>query len=109
MQEIETHREEVISSEPTVLNSKQWLIATLSEKIFNDEELLNRALSFCAKKGNEGVSLEEYVMKRIKTLLPLFPEVQKEYSVKLGFERKLNVESAKAKRAQRRKLRRKSR
>jgi len=64
---------------------KERAVMTLASLIYNDEVLLNEALEYCMKDGNQMTSMEEYVSENFSRLLPNFPELQKEYidSIKL--------------------------
>ena len=88
--------------------SKQLAVVRLAHLIFNDEELLSKALNHCLVDGNQMLTMEEYAGgKRFSSFLKRFPEVKEEYETNRAVEREDKVKIAKARMQANRKARRK--
>ena len=77
---------------------KDRTIMCLASLVYENEELLSKALDYCMKDGNQRLSMEVYVEDNFGTLLSKFPQLQKEY-----------ISSIRVKNAKAKKLRKKRR
>jgi len=90
----------VIDSDGNVIENpttKQLAVIQLSHIIFNDEDLLTKALNHCLEGDNQNMTMEEYVGKpgRFRSFLNRYPEIRKEYESNLAKQRSDNVAKAK--------------